>query len=950
MFGRKAHLLVAAVLCLAVLAVPGAGGAAAAVGASPPSTVPHLGLQTLGLGGWRVQSSAVATQTGRQVSTPGFPTGSWLAVTPDDAGAPGTEVGALVQNGACPNVFLSTNLKRCFGFMSTVGPVTVKRFAVPWWFRTDFSPGLQAGEHARLIVNGVVGQADVWVNGTQVATQATVQGALTRYTFDITSLARPGVNSLAIRMYPNDPTAMYTLDNVDWTQIPPDNNTGIEFPVQLLVSPSLALGNAHVTQSNAADLSTSALTVKADVTNDAATPQTATVSATITPPEEGGAQIQLQQSVTVPANSARTVSFTPAAHPELTIRNPQVWWPYQWGAQPLYRLAMSVARANTRFDIAPQTFAIRTITTHLTPPSSMAPQGVRVFAVNGRPFLFRGGGFSEDLFLRYSSRDIANQAGLVRDLGLNGIRTEGKEMPADFYDQMDRAGIMIDAGFQCCDKWQPDPSATLTQHDRDIMHLSSLTIGQRLRNHPSVINFSWSDNAPLPDQERVSLQGFAEADFQEPIIASAEYNSSPILGQAGEKEGPYDWVPPAYWYDTSHEDPGDPTFTNVGGSWGFDSEQSAGHTVPTLDSIKRFLSPFEQAQLWKRPDYNQYHANYEPGHVGYAFGTLFNLDTAIASRYGSWSSLNQYVLQAQVQNYEDTRSQFEAFVDHWTNTPTPSTGTIYWQLNKGWPSLLWTLYNNDYDQPGSYYGAKKANQTIHALYAYDNGAVTLANLTGGTQSDLSVEARVHDVRGNLLDSQVANGLTLPSHGVANAVLRPKVPATTAPPAPAQTFFVELVVKRQGAVLDRNVYWLSTQQDVVDWSKTMGQPQATMTRFADLKALQGLPTAKVSVTATSRQRAGGSTVTQVTVTNTSTTPAVAFFMRADVRRGTAAGVEQPGDNQVLPISWSDNDITLWPGESQTLTATYSSSSLRGASPVVSLSGWNVPHLDVAAATR
>ena len=28
---------------------------------------------------------------------------------------------------------------------------------------------------------------------------------------------------------------MFTLDNVDWTQIPPDNNTGIQFPIQLLL-------------------------------------------------------------------------------------------------------------------------------------------------------------------------------------------------------------------------------------------------------------------------------------------------------------------------------------------------------------------------------------------------------------------------------------------------------------------------------------------------------------------------------------------------------------------------------------------------------------------------------------------------------------------------------------------------------------------------------------------
>jgi hypothetical protein len=44
--------------------------------------------------------------------------------------------------------------------------------------------------------------------------------------------------------------------------------------------------------------------------------------------------------------------------------------------------------------------------------------------------------------------------------------------------------------------------------------------------------------------------------------------------------------------------------------------------------------------------------------------------------------------------------------------------------------------------------------------------------------------------------------------------------------------------------------------------------------------------------------------------------------------------------VLPVTYSDNDITLWPGESQTIQATYDPSALKGDSPQVSVSGWNV----------
>jgi exo-1,4-beta-D-glucosaminidase len=134
---------------------------------------------------------------------------------------------------------------------------------------------------------------------------------------------------------------------------------------------------------------------------------------------------------------------------------------------------------------------------------------------------------------------------------------------------------------------------------------------------------------------------------------------------------------------------------------------------------------------------------------------------------------------------------------------------------------------------------------------------------------------------------------------------------------------------------------------VDWSKTIGNPQATMTQFANLTQLRGLPAATVRVRAHTVSAGAGGARTDVTITNTSGKPAVAFFLRADVRRGSSSGTPAPGDNEVLPVLWSDNDLTLWPGESETLRASYRRSDLRGASPVVSVSAWNVPAANVAA---
>jgi exo-1,4-beta-D-glucosaminidase len=904
------------------LVAPAPTGAAAA----PP------GLTTLGTAGWTVLSSATATQGGAKISTPGFDTSSWLKVRPDDAGAPGTEITALLQNNKCPNVFVADNMKTCFGTQKkNSGPVTTAQFATPWWFRTDFTAALGTGQTASLVVNGVVGKADVWVDGKEVATSATVTGAYTRFTFDVSSVLKDGTNSLAVEMYPNDPSKMLTLDDVDWNQLPPDNNTGIQFPIQLLVANALSIGNAHVVQSNAVDMSSSKLTVKADVTNGGGTSQTGTATATITPPS-GGTPITVSQSVTVAAHSKATVTF-----PVQTISHPQVWWPYQMGAQPLYTLDTSVSGGNSTHE----QFGIRTVTTKLIGKAAIAPDGVRQYAINGVPFVVRGGGFASDLFLRYDSASISRQIALLKNMGLNVIRLEGHLPPDDFFQQMDRAGILIDSGQQCCDYWEtPGTDAATTS----LLTLSAQTIGENERDHPSVFTYSWSDNAPSAKTETAELNGFRAADFSQPIISSAEYNSSPQLGASGEKEGPYDYVPPNYWYDTSHFDSGDDTRTNAGGSWGLDSEQSAGDTVPTLDSINRFLSASDQSHLWQNPDFNQYHANYESGHGGYKFGTLFTFDTALTNRYGKWTDLPGYVEEAQVQNYENTRAQFEAFLDHSTNASAPATGTIYWQANKGWPTLLWDLYNYDGDQAGSFFGAKKANQPLHALFAIDDNTVTLDNLSGATQSNVAVEAKVYDTSGKVLDDQGVSGLSLSPQQVRNSVVKPKVPAS----APGNVYFVELTVKHDNTVVDRNVYWQPTKQDEVNWSSTLGNPQATMTSYADLTGLKSLAPAKVSATATTTSAAGpdgADRVTKVTITNTSTTPTVGFFLRADVRRGTAAGAEQPGDNQVTSTLWDDNDITLWPGESQTLSVTWKSSDLGGASPVVSVSGWNVGKIDV-----
>jgi hypothetical protein len=567
--------------------------------------------------------------------------------------------------------------------------------------------------------------------------------------------------------------------------------------------------------------------------------------------------------------------------------------------------------------------------------------GYRKFSINGRPFVVRGGGWSQDLFLRYSPENVGDQLAYVRDLGLNAIRFEGNLPPDDMFQQLDRAGILALPGWQCCDRWEQRSDAWSPQI-RASARNQAAHVAALLRNHPSVIAFyQGSDDEPDPAKEALYLAAFRAADWQVPQIASAEYKGSRQLGQSGSKEGPYNWAPPAYWWDAGREMDVGGSFTNAGGAFGFDTEASAGITMPTRDSLDRFLTRRDQRRLWDVRSVGGTHSGPDifhssPYHGYTAIGRLGQYNTALWNRYGRWSGLASYEREAQAAGYEVARAQFEAYIGQAHDPANPSTGLIYWQLNKAWPSVQWQLYGYDLDQAGVYFGAKKANEAVHIMYAYSDGSIRVSNLTNAPQAGLRARIAFRRIDGGRPRVRNVAVPRVPGQGV-RTVLRPAVPDGM-----SSTYFLELTLTHGNAVVSRNVYWLSTRPDRVDWAATLGEGTGAVALpggYADLTGLQRLARVPVRVEATTTRR-GATDVTVVRVRNAGRRAVPAFMLRADVQRGSGGG-------EVLPIRWSDNDQTIWPGEDLTLIARYRDGDLRGASPVVSIAGWNVRRRVVAA---
>ena len=188
------------------------------------------------------------------------------------------------------------------------------------------------------------------------------------------------------------------------------------------------------------------------------------------------------------------MTFTPSSNSALNLASPQIWWPYQMGAQPLYTLAASVAQGSTTLNSTSETFGIRTVTSSLVGLGQRrAPRACASSAINGKPLVIRGGGWDPDLFLRYDPADTAKQIALMKSHGpehhpAGGPLHARRLLPAD-----GRRRDPGQRGYQCCDDWEKSGSAGTVYQN------TAATQGAICRNHPSIFSFQWSDNAPILD-------------------------------------------------------------------------------------------------------------------------------------------------------------------------------------------------------------------------------------------------------------------------------------------------------------------------------------------------------------------------------------------------------------------------------------------------------------------
>jgi len=850
---------------------------------------------------WRLQSSAKVDDKGEVVSTPRFLPRGWYTVT-----VPTTVVGAMVKQKVYPDPYFGMNLRQFPGVNYPIGAnfsnlamQPDSPFAVPWWYRKEFVlPVSYRGKTVWLNFRGINYRANIWLNGKQIANSEQVAGAWRTYEFDVTEAVKLGApNVLAVEVYsPSDTDLAITF--VDWNPAPPDKNMGLWREVYFTTSGPVAVRHPAVfTKLESPNNEKAHLTVTALLKNGSKAPVKGTLKGSI-------GTIEFSQEVELAAGESKDVTFEPEKFSQLSVDHPRLWWPIQMGTPNLYQLKMQFEVGGTVSDRAAISFGIREMS------SQMVDNNRLVFTVNGKKILIRGGGWSPDMMLRENSQRLADEFRYVRDMGLNTIRLEGKLETEEFFDLADREGILVMAGWCCCDHWEH--WTKWSTQDYDIAKASLQDQMYRMRSHPSLVMWlNGSDNPPPPDVEEMYLAVEKQLRWPNPVVSSATAKTAGATGDSGVKmTGPYEYVAPSYWTEDTTAGQHHCQTGGCGGAYGFNTETSPGPAVPPIESLEAMVG---KDHLWPVDDYWNFHAG------GGEFKTIQVYTAAQDARYGPSNNAIDFAFKSQLMAYEGIRAMFEAY----DRNKYTSTGVIQWMLNNAWPSIIWHLYDYYLRPGGGYFGAKTAMEPLHPLYSYDDHSVWLVSSQYEDAKGLKLSAKVYNLD---MTEKFSKELSLDAAADSTA----KVLELPQMQDLSPVYFVALRVTDNAAkMVGSNFYWLSSKPETVDWEKSKWYMTPTAS-YADYTALSQLPKVTLKVSDHTERKAGEA-VTHVTLENPSKN--LAFFIRLKVNKGT-------GGQEILPVVWQDNYISLLPGEKREITATYHAAELGAAKPAVEVKGWNV----------
>ena len=897
-------------------------------------------------GGWQLSAAPQVFADAEEISRAGFNAEHWMSAT-----VPGTVLTTMVDRGIYPDPD--------YGLNNLAIPESLNK--QDYWYRNEFKgPKSASGRHFTLTFEGINYKAVVWLNGKNLGT---IRGAFIRGVFDVTTVLKPGeTNVLVVRISPpphpgipqeqsikggpgengglmclDGPTFVAT-EGWDWIPAIRDRNTGIWQPVLLAASGGVKIGDTQVVTKlplPATDHADVEITVPLENATDS--PVHGMLKA-------GFDQVTVTKEVTVPPGKS-IVKLTSSEFAQLIVQNPRLWWPNGYGKQELYNLKLTFDEGSTESDSKQIRFGIREITYELSlfdqsghlPRVEYSPtaarghervvdvshEGMREIPATDLPppdwpAEWKEGWKSWVASLQPGAEKSAaihllddKKAAPYLVIKVNGVRIACRGGNWGMDDSRKRVSrehlepyfrLHHDANINIIRNWVGQNTEEVFY---DLADEYGLLIWNDFWATTQDYNIEPEDPALFLENARDTIQHFRNhpsiavwcgrnegvpqpiisdglADLIDSLDGTRYY--SPSSNQVNlQNSGPYKYQDPALYFSTLNH--------------GFSVETGTA-SLSTLESLQASV-PLEDQ--WPINDVWAYHDWHYSGN-----GESAPFMAQVQTEFGAATSLADFERKAQMLNYVDHRAIFEGMNAHlWA----PNSGRLLWMTQPAWPSNMWQILSSDYDTQASYYGVKKACERIHIqldLATYD---VAVVNNTTSALTGLSISATVYS-----LDNKVLLHHEEKRDAVSNATTA-GFKLDLAPLMVENMVLVKLELKNaQGELLSDNLYWMSAD-------------------YQNYRQLTKLQPAQIAASASS-SRSEGKILLHVHLQNQGTTAALETKLTLLDRDGS----------RILPAYYSDNYVSLLPGEIRDIQIEFPSSPAK--TPQLGLRGWNVVSRTVA----
>ena len=823
--------------------------------------IPEPGEKTLIHSDWYARKANEVKMDGNRLSAAPLDKTGWLP-----ARVPGTVLTTLLENHMypAPEFGLNNNL---IPDIHEVG----NDFYTYWFTRQFNINNLPEGRNVWLNFRGINYKAEIFLNGKRI-NRNTHEGMFLRKTFNITPYLRTDApNVLAVLVYPpthaGNPNGgqggdgqiarnntMQYTPGWDWIQPVRDRNTGIWDEVSITTTGPVCLSSPYVV--------TKVPGVRDPETK---TQREAFVNTSVELENTGSTSLKgllvcetngtrLTQPVTLSPFEKKTVSLNP-----LAVKNPRLWWPNGIGEQPLYDMNLSFEIGNQVSDRERLRYGIREITSDKCPDN-----GGRRFFVNGQKIYVTGGNYiNSDWLLRLSPERYRDEVRFHAEMNLRMIRVWGGalvERP-EFYNACDEFGILV---FQdlwgsgdCNGAWE-DPTKMDSRERR----------WEYPDNHDLFI-------ASVEDQVKM-IRNHPSLCFW---CGANEWPLAKDIDQCLRKEVFPQLDPERLFVSFSTDtlftrnylgDNGDGPYGIQEPEWFFSfrshpfNPEAGSVGSPEVESMREMMTEQDLAGFPRKGFTRNYTWRY---HKDLGYGDHLE-------RYGEVKDIETYCKYAQVVNYDQYRSFMEGWASHMWDW---YTGILIWKTQNPWTSLRGQMYDWSLDVNASLYGTRKGCEPLHAYYNPVTRKAGLLNTTLKDYTDLSIVARIYNLEGKLLWEKETR-----ASSKANTVQ--ELLDIPVPEGIKGAYFLRLALNADVP----NIYWPTTEPK-------------------DYTSLSQLPKSRPDIK-TDIKKEGSNFVGTVRLSADSQ---ISFFNRIKV-------FDKETGKRILPVHYSDNYITLMPGDQQEIS--------------------------------